>query len=249
MSSLQSLLPDFSDDDKKRLRQLGVVDEQLAELRYALIIVRMTVAPKATKNGTKALLVEIRALSDKLDRKLMSLISQPSAEHNLTHALLEERYWLIDDRQDDIGPTISSHLIPRLRALSTCASDALDSLPNNPTRNRSADPAPIKRIAAALLHGWIKSQGSRVRTTPENETLADMIAEAKASPPQPPYPDAFQPSVSENAPFREIAGICYRTVGGNPDPERPIKSFLSRQKKTREAAMAALEEGIRSATG
>jgi len=237
--------PDFSAADRRRLAELGVVDAQVTELRLALSTVRMFADPKsyAPRSDIAGVLSDVEGLAEGLVTKLSALVTQPSAAHSAAHVLIEEGYWQ-EDRLDDSGPTSSHHLIPRLQALREAARSARSGLPKGQTRLRLADPRPIKRIKEALLSGWSKHHGSRVRSTPNNETFEEAIASAKMNPPLPPYPKAFSPSKAPNSEFREIAGICYGTVGGNVDPLRAIENYLKRDREVRKETMAALSRGL-----
>lgn len=245
MAGLLSLLPDFSETDKERLQELGVVDKQIHELRFALVQVRRAIGPKATRNGTRLLLTEIHNLAGELDRKLCALVTQPSPEYGAAGAMLEERYWQIGDRQDDDGGSIPIHLVPRLRALATCADLALESLPGQPTRNRSADPAPVRAITNALLIGWREEHGSNVFHI--HEADGREVKTYPNGPQRKPYPAEFRPSAADGSTFRKIVGICYGAVGGNDDPLAALKAYLRIEREIRKESMAALEAGISSA--
>jgi hypothetical protein len=237
--------PDFNATDKNRLKELGVSDAQIKHLRLALPKVRMLANPNsyAPRSDVVDVLSKVRTHADGLIACLVALAKQSSAAHSVAHALIEEGYWQ-GERLNDDGPTSSHHLIARLQALAKASQNAASGLPKGQTRPRLADPRPIKWIEESLFSGWLEQRGSRVRNTPAKETLADMIAAAKANPPLPPYPKEFKPSKAENGVFREIVGICYRTVDGNNDPLRAIESYLAIERKKRKDLISAIENSV-----
>lgn len=238
--------PDFSMSARRRLSELGVGSEQLTQLRLSLKTIQLFALPTsyAPKAEIACILDEVEELSRSLATKLNALVSMPTAAYGAAFSLLEEGYW--QSRPDDEGPTSSSHLTPRLVALGEAARFGRESLPAQQSRPRLADPRPIKRIEQALMQGWLNAKGSRVRTTPDNETLEQALASARENPPLGPYPSAFIPS--KNGAFREIVGICYAAVGANSDPLRAIEGHLKLRNECRRRSLAALENGLRSAT-
>jgi hypothetical protein len=241
-------IPQFKAADRKQLGKLGVSPSQIEQLQYALVHVRLTLSAKPTRNGTISLLDDIAKLSADLSRKLETLAAPPDPEHGLAHAMIEEQYWTTSGREFDDGPSSSHHLLPRLAALGAAAIAARDQVENSKqTRQRTAHLGPIGWIDSALLNGWIRDQGPRVRNSPGDGTLAGMIADAKANPPMAPYPKYLLPSKAAKSPFREIAGICYRAVGGNEDPVRAIENFLTWKRKSHREMILRLEAGIAEA--
>lgn len=249
MSRLLEAMGRFSDDEQSRLRELGVIDEQVQQLRFAQLAIRVAIAPHAARNDALQLLEDIRKLSVELDRKLGVLLLPPTAGHSLVHALLEERYWRIADRQADDGPTLSEHLMPRLRALSASASHSIDSLPKQATRHRTGDPTPIRRIDEALLWGWVKAHGpvagAWASFDNEADEIAAMIEHAQAQRPAKPYPAEFRPSVSASSAFREIVEICYSAAGYKAFPKRALEAYVSEKNRQRRELSAAIEDGVR----
>jgi hypothetical protein len=239
MDTLSPLVPDFSDEHRRQLLKFGLIEEQILNLRYALISVKRTIAPRPAKNASLEVLDDIRELSDALALKLSALITQPTLAHQHVHGLLEERYWSVADRQNDDGATITHHLIPRLFALSVAAELATDNLPKGPTRVKSADPAPVERIENALVTGWF--MGHRPARDRDDEERA------RLQPPVPPYPEALLPAAAENCAFRAIVGICYQSVGGTDDPLAALRAFLRTYNLYKAEAIHAMDAGIAEA--
>lgn len=243
-----AMLPDFTPQQRKRLVDLKLRPEQIAELRYALLVVRMVLTKPAANNDVSEHLREVEKLASDLIRKLSAIGIQKSPEHSAAYALLEVNYWQ-GEMLDEVGATIPEHLLPRLAALKKAAVEARTTLPNKPARWRKADPRPIKRIRDALYAGWAKAQRGRATRIPEGLSLEEALAAAKENRTLP-FPKAFDVSKSPNSVFRDIAGICYEAAGGGPDsdPERAIKAFLQEDREQTARAMAALEKGIARAT-
>jgi hypothetical protein len=242
-----SIRPDFTPDQVRELKSLGLCDEQVGELRTALIEVRRGLFKRAARNDVKVVLNDVEKLSTELMHLLGAIAAPPDAARAEALARIEEGYWQGERIHDD-GPTSMHHLIPRLHALAAAARAGVVALPSVPTRHNSADPRPIRWIESALLDGWIKVHGPHVGTTHGPETLADMVADAKANPPAPPYPAEFSASRSPGSVFSRVAGICYVAVGGNPDPDRAIRNYLEIERATFHEALVALEKGVKRAT-
>ncbi|MGS1013086.1 hypothetical protein ACVCL0_14225 [Rhodanobacter sp. UC4450_H17] len=241
-----STRPDFTADQVRELKSLGLCDEQVGELRTALSVVRRTLFKPAARNAVKAVLKDVEKRSTELMQVLAAIAVPSDAARGEALGRIEEGYWQ-GDRMDDDGPTSMHHLIPRLHALAVAARDGVATMPSGPTRYSSADPRPVNAIDRALLYGWTKAYGPRVGTTYGHETLADMVADAKANPPAPPYPAEFDASRSPGCVFSRVVGICYAAVGGNPDPDRAIRNYLEIKRATFREAMEAFEEGVKSA--
>lgn len=234
-------LPNFTADQRRELRRLGVSDQQVEELRAAALSIKLALYPAAARNDVLALLNRVEATSQELIRALTSLAQGIDSAHATASALVEEQYWSVDRFEDD-GPTAAHHLIPRLTALANAAKSGKTTLPSRPVRHRVGDWRPIKAIKSALLHGWVKAHGPFAYSVAEGEDVGDMIAHAKRHPPAEPYPKRFDASSSPNSTFRRIVGICYAMAGArNPDPERAIKAYLAHERKARAAVMEAIE--------
>lgn len=220
-----SLLPDFTATQRRELATLGLGPIQVEELRLALVETRRMIRKPAARNDVDSLLGGVLATSDKLARMLQAMGTQIDVSHSQALAMIDSEYWQ-GERLEDSGPTVAHHLLPRLAALSDAARVAMQGLPETQTRHRTGDWRPIKRIDDALFSGWSKVYGL---------------------PAAPPYPDDFVPSASPGCAFRRIVGICYAAVGGNPDPERPLKAYVAQANAQYREHMTVLEAGIEQA--
>jgi len=236
--------PNFTPDQVRELRRLGLCDEQVGELRMALIEVSRTLFKRAGRNDVKAVLNDVQKLSTELIRLLGTIAAPPDAARGEALGRIEEGYWQGDRLHDD-GPTSMHHVIPRLHALAAAARAGVVALPSAPTRSRNADPRPIARIRDALLFGWVKVHGPRVGTTHGHETLSDMVADAKANPPAPPFPKKLRPS--RVGAFSEIAGICYAAAGSEYQPDAAIRNYLFAEKVQRSEMIKGFEQAIKDA--
>lgn len=236
-------LPDFSATDRSRLKELGVVDAQIEQLRYACLRVRLTISPPAARNDVNALLDGVAKLTHKLLRKTAAIERQISTAHATAHLLIEQGYW--HARPDDEGGVSFHCVAPRLKALRDAACAGKKQLPSKPSRLRSASPQPVRAIYQALVHGWTKEHGSSVF-----EVYYENGKEVKTYTNEPnpkPYPDTFHASAADGSAFREIVGICYAAEGGNSDPVTAIKAYLKIEKEIRTESRAAIEAGIEAA--
>ena len=233
--------PEFTPDHVRELKALGVCDEQISELRKALLTVRHTLAKPAANGATSELLADVELLSSALLNKLHALCSGFDPEHNKACGLIETSYW--QQRPDDTGGTSMHHLIPRLHALHVAALYGLDQISTaQPVRHRSADPAPVGRIHSALVYGWSLSCAdgpSYGRGARCEESASAAVIQMQDRPPRPKYPKGLKPSASPGCDFRTVVGICYEAVGGNPDPERAIKEYVGGLTKRRATSVKA----------
>jgi len=236
-------LPNFSQQDRKSLKKLGVVEAQIEQLRYARLTVRLSVSQPAARNDIADLLNDVAIMAESLLRKTGAISAQSTAAHAVAHSLIEQGYW--NTIPDDSGGQSFHCLAPRLRALRDAASKGKDELSPRPSRYRSANPQPVHSIAEALVFGWSKEHGSNVYKS----QLVDgkEVMTYCNGPQRKPYPDTLTPSAADGSAFRKIVGICYEAEGGNSDPLAAIKAYLRKERESREEAMAALEAGLASA--
>jgi hypothetical protein len=131
------------------------------------------------------------------------LLNRLIAEQYETGSSLEE---LLSATQRQIAADLA--LIERARA----------KLPSEQRRRRTATLLPVQRIHKALVDGW---------------GAAHYVAGAEQDGPPSPVPSSSTssfphvPSASPTSPFRQIVGICYEAITGDPeiDPERAIKAY------------------------
>jgi hypothetical protein len=231
--------PDFTAQQVRELKSLGVCDGQVAELRKALVTTRHFLVKQPSNNDTRDVLAKVESSSASLLTKLSSIALAIDSAHDKAGGLIEKSYW--QQRPDDGGHTAMLHLIPRLQALNEAARYGLDEIPTaKPERYRSADPAPVERIHNALVYGWSKTcmndVGLRTTWSGEESEVAAFVEQEGASP-RPKYPKRLAPSASDGCGFRRVVGICYAAVGGNPDPERPIKQYVKQLNARRNEAV------------
>lgn len=81
--------PDFIPEHVRQLKTLGVCDEQISELRKALLTVRRILAKPAANGATSDLLAEVESLSSDLLSKLHALCLGFDPEHNKACGLIE----------------------------------------------------------------------------------------------------------------------------------------------------------------
>lgn len=193
--------PDFTADQRDRLKELGVIEEQVTELRRALMIVRSHVRRPPANNEVAEHLADIERLASELSRKLRpAVIPAPTPDsrgadceelsRKLRTAvipdaarLIEERYW--PQRPTDDGPTVALHLCPRLDALANAAASAIGVVPKGQqARSSASKPEPVRCIDEALHFGWTKAYGSNTAAwiDPKNEEAEiDEVIERIAS--------------------------------------------------------------------
>jgi len=188
----------------------------------------------------------------------------PAPDYRLAEDLLEERYFARDPFPMDGAATMLASFLPRLRAICEAADYSLSELNDvGPARNRTGNSAPVKRIWEALVSGWGRAHspvGSshfvRVRVPAmtnitdeaarEDSEIAEMLADARAKPAGPPYPEALMPS---GGAFKDVVRLLYSAAGYTKgEPKRAIESFTAEWHVDRREALDALNLGIAAAT-
>lgn len=217
--------PKFDSHALRELKRLGVSDSQIAELERTLIYIRAFIGRRPKRKETQDLLREIERLALQLGRKLDGLVTQPEPEYGYAYTLFEPHYWDNPARQNDDGQSASHHLGPRLAAVANAAKLACADIPPGQARQSVADHRAIFRIKEALLNGWV---------------IDNPPAEGQGFHRQ--YPDCWR--VGKGSPFVDVAGICFKAVGGNDNPIRAIEACMAIKRKEWNELYAALEEGI-----
>lgn len=251
--------PDFSADQRCKLKALGVCDQQVTELRHALISVRHHVRKPAANTKMAEHLAEIERLASELSRKLRAAEIPDAAR------MIEERYW--PQRPADDGATVAAHLCPRLDTLSIAAGNAAEVLPKGkPSRARAGNPEPVRCIDDALHLGWTKAHGSStafawINPVNEEAEIAAAIEQIAATLPakgseaahalaeRRKYPEALRPSVStgpqgQGRAFPDIVGICYDAVGYKRSPKRALEAYVKACNRNRKDLMEALDVAL-----
>lgn len=216
--------PDFTDDQRRELKRLGVCDEQITGLRYALGHIRQSLRRPSANNAVAAHLAEIERLAIELSRKLRVGIVPEAA------GMIEEGYWAQHPMDD--GHNVAAHLCPRLDTLTAVANAAIEALPKGkPVRSRVGSPRPIRLIDDALRNGWVKRHGPVAMSWTDPE----------------PFPAEHCPSVSEGSAYREIVGICYAAAGYKRFPKRALEAHVKACNLDRKELLAVLDEALSQA--
>lgn len=229
--------PDFTDAQRQRLKKLGVLPQQVEQLRHALVEVKRVLRPPPGRTATAKVLADVTTHADALATLLANMWNQTDTARAAAMIEIEERYWKM--RPDDIGPSSAHNVIPRLEALANAARDAIAAMPKDQARHRTASGRPIRWIDHALLAGWIDAQGPReVRVIDGMEFKAAL----------PPYPDEFHPHESEQ--FIGIAAVCYEAAGAPRDyePLAAIRAYVRTRKRQHDESLVVITEAIRTAT-
>lgn len=210
---------DFTATQRKRLKGLGVIPEQVEQLRGVLPFVQSTLDRPAAKNGVKAVLDDVAKHAHSLLSVLEPVVSRNDAERStaldcMDDAFLDNRRLTGQVLRSDEGETAMRVLIPQLKQLRDAARSASRKIGPNPkaARHRRADPMPVKAIDGALRMGWADVHAQW--TSPHN--------------PGEPLPRQFEPSKRESSTFRKIVGVCYEAAGADidADPVRAIEGYM-----------------------
>ena len=224
-------IPEFTRAQLVELATIGVTEIQVDELSAAVSFINLQLVKPAARNDLDSLLREVVSASEKLSRTLKSMTPPIDECHNEAFQILERGYW--GEQPDAWECFFVDHVGPSIDALAQAAKKGLGSLPQQATRNKTANWYPIKVIEDALLLGWLKmhmtdEERDSVMCLAQLFVRVDGVEEFQ-------LPDELRPSASPGCAFRRIVGICYAAAGGNPDPERALKAFM---KYRRERATA-----------
>jgi hypothetical protein len=202
--------PRFSDDQKARLRDIGLKTEQVAALDTALLGIRTIL----TMAGTQAAVVDVRSELTRLDGALlaarkaverMQSTTKNSALHEAQARIAVAGY----EREGSLGTLGRAY--DAMAEAHALVGAAIVELPKKPTRHRTADPRPIRMIDDALARGWGAAyRGASMPGLPREQVPARSV-------------------------FLKVVGICYQAVGAaNTDPERAIRAYMALRKKIKE---------------
>lgn len=209
--------PNFSPDQRKRLRGLGLIDAQIDELEAnALPISRAWLQKTPTLQDVRD---ELQALFVAMERAaaalsgLQSTATMTPAKREAQARILEACFEIHDDPHDNHDfVEKASHALSRVKAM---VQHAQESLPNTQRRSAAASHGPVAWIHEALVSGFANGHCQ----------------------PLPRY--TLRTSSSQGSRFREIVGICYEAMGqGNTDPERAIRAFIAWRRAKDEAGRA-----------
>jgi hypothetical protein len=198
--------PRFTQDQVDDLARLGVANAQIVALSRALLGCQVSIAPMVPMAEVREQLTDLQSSLktslEALRRVRRNTSAAPWEAHLRMRIARAERTSPMDgDRWDDDASSASCAIENALEAVGW----ALEGLPGEQRRRRSASPEPVRKIHDALLKGWGAEHRGRM---------------------MPAFP--FVPSSNRTSRFYDIVAICYAAFTGNnkADPERAIKAFM-----------------------
>lgn len=212
-----SKLPVFTDKQLVQLKDCGVIDAQIPELRQALWLARQMFSKPAANNDVIALLDEVVKLSEKLVRTLGAISDEIDSAHAAAHQLIDRHFWHRGRLDDMAYRTVGNCLCPRLGDLASAANEGRREIPNQPARHRTGDGQSVRLIANALVRGWNVAHNAKVNAS---DSRASAV---------PPYPKQFK-SGGRGSRFSEIVVICFEAIGHWTDATRAIRDFRKYEK-------------------
>jgi hypothetical protein len=211
----------FSEDARCRLRGLGLIKEQIAELEEVLPFCRLDIADAPRLQDVRA---ELKAASRTIERAFAQT-RRLLLEYNTVSPIAREAMNRIQKASHEAGgdcceiERARDALVPLDRAVTKALAD----LPKEQRRTRAAAPRPVKRIDDALIRGWGRGGGGRAYNLAPDPEIRDGTARITR-----------RRRANAKRKFEEIVQICYDTIGAPQDyfHERAIKLFwrLSRAK-------------------
>jgi hypothetical protein len=224
-------LPEFTDEQCKELRTLGVHSEQIEQLRIALYEISACLIQPAASASVRKHLDEVERLASTLAKKLAHLSQPKNVAQQTAHNLLQRGYW--ERRAGDHGPTTAHVLVPPLDALADAAREANAEFPSRKSgRPATVSARSIRVIDGALRLGWSKhwqAQGTFAPTYPHKRN------------------NSLLPSASPTSRFMRICQTCYAAVGhDNANLERPVKTYIQMRKRQSARDRAAFMQGVKS---
>lgn len=217
--------PDFTAAQRKRLKDLQVIPEQVEQLRLVLPFVYSVLDNPATVNDVKATLREIAKRTHALHLVLGAAVSRRDAARAVATALVDGAFMEIRHSvglplRFDEGSELMRHLIPQLEQLHAVSNDLFNAIERAklpPTRHRLSDPHPVGAIAGALSLGWADAH-------PQWTSPSD---------PGGPMSEQFRPSAKDGSAFLEIVDICYEAAGApfGANTLKATRALMSYEKK------------------
>jgi hypothetical protein len=198
--------PRFTDDQRVRLAQLGVVTEQVQTLEGILGLLRAMLSPAATLREVRGALDDTRKQARAAHHAITKLLSSQ-------YVATREARVRVQVAESDMGLEVGA--VPEaaaasLQTLLTVLAQARGALSNEQRRSEAASPWPVARIEKALLDGFVAHHDPRREGPMPPRTLLP----------------------SRNAEFLEIVEICYRaSVGRETSPDRAIRAYLAVAKR------------------
>lgn len=203
---------DFTAAQRKRLKELGVIPEQVERLRAVLVVVQSVLERAPAQNDVKAALEEVSKQTHSLLAILRPMVSKDdvaraAAIEHMNEAFMACRREAGQPLRFEEGEVAMRILIPQLQQLHLAADTAFKKMGSHlePARSRTAQWIGVGVIDGALLDGW------------------------ELAHPHEPIPERVAPTAREGSTFREVAGICYEAAGAgaDADPLRAIRAYVS----------------------
>lgn len=220
----------FTKDDRRSLRALGLYPEQIDELETnALPYARLVLYQEAHKPRMQDVRRELRALADALAaleevQTRLEAVSTPTGapdedtpedtQRAYARARLDLASHEVTDQVGDDG------VLFKLARMTPLASEivrrALLNLGSRATRRRMASAAPVQAIHKALERGFERQHRSKVHRNRPDAPFD----------PIPRY--NFEVSDSPGSSFRQIVALCYAAIeAGNDDPDRALRAYTA----------------------
>lgn len=140
----------FSDDQRSRLREHGVIDEQLLALEKVLPLCHSMWADRAPLNAVRD---ELRKLANALHRACRQLKAMENADQKRIHLRRREAYSNLQIALVDMGIDLEN--IQVIHRIAEAVDRALaDLLPSKQRRPHAALPHPVHLLDDALHTGW-----------------------------------------------------------------------------------------------
>lgn len=229
--------PDFTREQRQRLKRLEVLDEQVDELRHTLLESTHTPAQRPTLTEVRGVVTGVATHAHELAKALDGIATRAGTAKSVVLDLLGT------ENTDGLR-----HLAHELSALALAAQQGVKKLGHSPTRHRSPRTNAIRAIDEALTRGWTRANGQhRTRHLYRADGSIDSaeVERAKVAknvPHMRQYQPKLWPSESENRPFHEIVEICLAAAGvpAEPSSKLAIRTYLKSSLAQRTKLAAAL---------
>lgn len=217
--------PMFSEEQRRRLRDLNVLDQQIEYLERELPMCRAMLIQRPPLQDVRD---EFDRLTMNLESMALQLTRFTTPSPNLP-ALNEAkvRMQLASYEARDEQPPEDRHAdmqemdraLRAIRVALTVAKKARANLLTEKQRiHRKASPEPVARLHIALWNGWGDVY------FPARDYEAELLDDEPAEIPS--YP--FMPSTAASSAFMSVMSICYEAFTGDIDivPERAVRAFV-----------------------
>lgn len=203
--------PEFTAAQRKRLKDLGVIPEQIERLRAVLVVVQSALQRDPAQADVRDVLGDVAKHTHSLLATLRPMVSRNDvaravAIEHMDEAFMDLRREARQPLRFEEGEVAIRILIPQLQQLHLAAHNAFRKMGSylKPARSRTANWIGVSVLDGALRDGW---------------GLAH---------PHEPIPEKFEPTAKEGSTFREVVGICYEAAGAgiDADPLRAIRGYM-----------------------